>query len=415
MRAAFALAIFTAASAAVAAPIRMDLTDAMRRAEQAAPALAVRRVAARASRDLAHAADQKLSHPPRIEIEVGPRFRSDPSRVGVDATLGAWQDFPLGGLGASRRAWASAVGSEADARLDVTKHDVRAEAALTWIEARLARELMRIRKQSHEHALAIAKVVGLRVRAGSTPPSDEATAKALVGAARAEVIDAEGRAFVAETALRHLTGTRGRELVISGPLETSDRPLKLAPLLMHAGAQPDLRAADAVAERAERAADLARSAGKPSLSIGPSVTREATGDWIVLGRASFPLPLVNPGALESARAQAEARGQRAEAQHARATLAREIELGLHERQHARELRDALRGGVIGPAREALRQTLAQYEAGNGDTATVLSARRELLLAEERWAEAAADVRRADVRLMRLLGRDPAELSERAQP
>ena len=71
--------------------------------------------------------------------------------------------------------------------------------------------------------------------------------------------------------------------------------------------------------------------------------------------------------------------------------------------------------MIGPAREALRQTLAQYEAGNGDTATVLSARRELLLAEERWAEAAADVRRADVRLMRLLGRDPAELSERAQP
>jgi outer membrane protein TolC len=121
------------------------------------------------------------------------------------------------------------------------------------------------------------------------------------------------------------------------------------------------------------------------------------------------LPLVSAGVLDTARARADASVQRAEGRHLRAALERELDLAVHERKHAREVRDALHDGVLGPASEALRQSLAQYEAGSIDTATVLAARRELLAAEERWAEAAADVRRADVRLMRLAGRDPREL------
>lgn len=415
MRILIALALTTWAGTAAAAPVRMDMPEAMRRAEQAAPALGPKRAALQSSRELVRAADQKLSVPPRVEVEVGPRFRSDPSRVGVDATLGLWQDLPLGGLGAARRRWATAAGGEASARLAVTLQDVRAEAALTWLEVRLARELERIRGESLGHALTIVKVAGARVRAGSVPPSEEASAKAMAGRARAEVLDAEGRRFVAETALRHLTGTQAQPIEIEGPLEIADQPLERGALLARARTgQPDVVAADAAAERSERAIEMTRAFGKPSLAVGPSVTREATGDWIVLARASFPLPLVSPGALDTARARAEAAVQRAEARHVRASLEREIDLAVHERKHARELRDALREGVIGPAREALRQSLAQYEAGSIDTATVLAARRELLAAEERWAEAAADVRRADIRLMRLMGRDPRELGAKGR-
>ncbi|MBK7582531.1 MAG: TolC family protein [Myxococcales bacterium] len=415
MRLLLVLALSTLASTALGAPVRMDLADAMRRAERHAPALGPRRAAVQSTRGLARAAVQKLSVPPRIEIEVGPRFRSNPSRVGVDATLGLWQDLPLGGVGSARRRWAAAVGGEADARLVVTVHDARAEAALSWIDMRLARELEGIRRESLEHAQSIAKVAGARVRAGSVPPSEEATAKALAGRARTDVIDAEGRAFVAETALRHLTGTQTQNIEVVGPLDVADRPLALPQLLAAARAgQPDVLAADAAALRGERAVEMTRALGKPSLALGPSVTREATGDWIVLARAAFPLPLVSPAAVETARARAEASVQRAEARHARAALERELDLALHERQHARELRDALREGVIGPAREALRQSLAQYEAGSIDTASVLAARRELLGAQERWAEAAADVRRADIRLMRLMGRDPRELGAKGR-
>ncbi|MCC6903218.1 MAG: TolC family protein [Polyangiaceae bacterium] len=415
MRILLLLALTTLAGPARAAPVRMDLAEAMRRAEQVAPALGPRRAAVQSGGELARAADQKLSVPPRVEVEVGPRFRSDPSRAGVDATLGLWQDLPLGGLGSARSRWASAARGEAAARLSVTLQEVRAEAALSWIEVRLARELERIRGESLQHALTIAKLAGARVRAGSVPPSEEASAQALAGRARAEVLDAEGRRFVAETALRHLTGTQTRTLEVDGPLELVDQPLALPELVARARAgQPDVLAADAAAARSERALEMTRAFGKPSLSVGPSVTREATGDFIVLARASFPLPVVSPGALETARARSEAAVQRAEARHVRASLERELDLAVHERKHARELRDALREGVIGPAREALRQSLAQYEAGSIDTATVLSARRELLAAEERWAEAAADVRRADIRLMRLVGRDPRELGTKGR-
>ena len=41
-------------------------------------------------------------------------------------------------------------------------------------------------------------------------------------------------------------------------------------------------------------------------------------------------------------------------------------------------------------------------------------RREQLAAEDRWAEAAADVRRADIRLGRIVGREPWELAGEAR-
>jgi outer membrane protein TolC len=50
--------------------------------------------------------------------------------------------------------------------------------------------------------------------------------------------------------------------------------------------------------------------------------------------------------------------------------------------------------------------LARYQAGSEDIGSVLQARREALLGEEEWAAAAADVRRADIRLMRLLNLEP---------
>ena len=48
----------------------------------------------------------------------------------------------------------------------------------------------------------------------------------------------------------------------------------------------------------------------------------------------------------------------------------------------------------------MREFQLQYEVGRIDLTTVLAARRELLNAQERWALAAGDVRRAEVKLLR---------------
>jgi outer membrane protein TolC len=164
--------------------------------------------------------------------------------------------------------------------------------------------------------------------------------------------------------------------------------------------------------RSARAAELVESSGRPFIAVGPQITREATGDWLLLGRVSFPLPVVNPAAVEAARSRSEALTAHAEVKAARTLLEHDTLLALEEREHSRELRNALRDGAIGPAREALRQTKSQYQAGSVALSAVLEARRELLLAQERWAEAAADVRRADIALARIVGREPWQLQGR---
>jgi len=408
---ALSIALLVAGSVS-ADPVRLDLSETVRRAEQHAPSLAPRRTAVAASQRLSRSADGALSLPPRLELEVGPRWRGATRDLGIDATAGAWQDLPLGGLGNARARYADGAVRQARARFEVARHDARERAALAWIDARLARELVRIRSESLEHAQSILRVASARVRAGSAAPSEEAVARATLGRARAELIEARGKRFVADTELRFVTGlARGRALETVGSLDARDERLALGPLITAArSSQPDVTLAESSAEAHARAASLVRSSGKPLLSVGPSVTRESTGDWIVLARVAVPLPLVDPARFDAARAATEADVARAEARYARTAVERDLGLALEEREHSREMRDVLKEGAVVPAREALRQALSQYEAGSGDSASVLMARRELLAAEEKWAFAAADVRRADVRLARLVGRRPGELS-----
>ena len=64
------------------------------------------------------------------------------------------------------------------------------------------------------------------------------------------------------------------------------------------------------------------------------------------------------------------------------------------------LRESLLKGTVEPSQVAVREYQIQYEVGRIDLTTLLAARRELLSARERWAMAAADVLRAEVRLLR---------------
>ena len=82
------------------------------------------------------------------------------------------------------------------------------------------------------------------------------------------------------------------------------------------------------------------------------------------------------------------------------TALREVEIALHEREHALNLRESLRVGTIEPSTQAVREFQLQYEVGRIDLTTLLAARREMLNAQERWALAAGDVRRAEVKLLR---------------
>ena len=142
----------------------------------------------------------------------------------------------------------------------------------------------------------------------------------------------------------------------------------------------------------------------PSIGIGASYLREGTGDQIVTGIVSVPLPIVSPGAFEAARQRAYEDTATAMVARARAEVARDVRLALHDREHWREVRDALRSQALQPMREALRLARVQYDVGTHDVSFVLLARQRLVATEEQLARVAAEVQRADIRLGRATGR-----------
>ena len=139
------------------------------------------------------------------------------------------------------------------------------------------------------------------------------------------------------------------------------------------------------------------------MGFGASYVREGTGNQVALGIASFPLPFLDPARFEASRQHAAATVASAQVDRTRAELARDRAVAAHEREHWREVRDALRTGTLAPTEEALRLVRAQYEAGSRDVTVVLIARQRLAATRESLAHAAAEVQRADIRFARAVG------------
>lgn len=396
---------------AVAEPARLDLQAAMRRAAELAPSLGPATAAVHGARGQKEAADVALPTPPRLEVAVGPRFVKGAGDARLEASLGAWQDISLGSYGSSRRRLAHASSIEAERRFGLAVIDARTAAALAWVEARLARELVRIRNESLTNARRVEELARARVEGGKARPSELSLAAVVAGRADAELLAAQGQQFVADAHLRWWVALKPQALFeLAGELEVADAPFDLPSALRTARRrQPDVLLAAASAERRAQAAEAIAASGRPFLSFGPNVVREGTGDWILLARLAVPLPTVNPAALEAAQARAESLVARAQVAEQAAITDGQIELAVEEREHTRLLRARLRDNVVAQAREALAQAFARYETGSEDIGIVLQARREALSGEEEWAAAAAEVRRADIRLMRLLDLDPSSL------
>src|SRR5690606_11441074 len=99
------------------------------------------------------------------------------------------------------------------------------EAALAWIDARIAREVVQMRKRSLADATNLYRIVRDRVEFGGGDPTEEATAKAVVGTARAELLRARGMLAQAQAQLRYTTGLGAdRPVIATGALESSLAP-----------------------------------------------------------------------------------------------------------------------------------------------------------------------------------------------
>jgi cobalt-zinc-cadmium efflux system outer membrane protein len=326
----------------------------------------------------------------------------------VDASVGIFQEFSLGGYGKRLSAYADATQTRADANFEVVRRDARVRAYLAWLDALQARELLKLRLDALKEVREVLRIAEARLAAGRSSPGEAALARALVGSAEASVLAARRDMSQIDALLRYVCGIEAhRTLEITGVLDTPplvvDEPSVKAQVLRVA---PDLTAARARANALNQSVTLGRSASRPFLEVGPTVTREGNGDWLLLGNVRMPLPGIDPAAVDNAERNLEARVATSQISVLERAVVRDVEIALHEREHALHARDLLLRESVVPSKLAAREALLQYEAGRNDLVNVITARRELYDALERWITAAIDVQRADARLERYLELDP---------
>jgi len=384
------------------APLVLDLRAAMALAQRNAPEILIAAADQRSAPLLRNAADRVVHRPPRVAFSTGPRRLAGGAQLGWDVTAGVFQEFSTGGYGKQLGEFASAVERRANASLASARRDARVRAGLAWVDARVARETLTLRTEALQGAKETVRVAQARAEVGKSSPAEAALARALMGSIQASVLSAQGDITVADAELRYWCHLElHSSLQVAGPLDIEVRPIDEEEIRRHVlERSPELGRIRAEADALDHAAQLGKASGKPHIEIGPSVTREGTGDWIFLGNLNLPFPGVDPFAADNALRRTEANMARARVSVAEQTALKEVEIALHEREHALELRESLREGTIEPSLQAVREYQLQYEVGRIDLTTLLAARRELLNAQERWAAAAADVQRAEVRLMR---------------
>lgn len=387
--------------ATTARRLTLNLETALALAARQGPELGPARAGVAGSVALANASGGFITRPPELTVSAGPRFGVD---HGLDATISLLQPLSLGGAGQSRGRLAETRRAIADAVLLQARARNLLLAAAAWVEARLSRELMLARQVSLTEAQTLLAVADARLDSGAATAGEQALTRALVGAARAALLDAEGRRFAADTELNYELGLEEVELDVTGALDADGAALDERTALELAERHPALTALRAEARAAEDAVTQARAEGAPYLAVGPSLTREGTGDYILLGHVGVALPFVNPNAFEAGERARVARIAQAEVERGRLRLRADVLSLLHERTHARLARDALVRDAVGPARDALTAATNRYREGKAPLADVLVARRGLLEVEERHLEASAAARLAELKLRAAVGR-----------
>jgi cobalt-zinc-cadmium efflux system outer membrane protein len=382
--------------------LKLNLTGAMALGERNAPELLEPAAERRSTGAFAVAARRWIHRPPRATLSLGPRRIAGGGQLGWDATIGVFQELSLGGYGRQLETYAKAVEQRAQSNTVAVARDAKVRAGLYWVDARAARELLAIRMGALEGAEATVRVAESRAAVGKSSPAEAALARSLLGSVEASVLAARGEIIVADAQLRYVCGIELHDPIeVEGPIESQGNPIDEIAIRQRALVEsPELAALRADARLLDRAAGLGVAHSKPHIELGPSVTHEGTGDWIVAGNVSVPLPGVDPYAADNAHRQLEANLAKARVSIAEQAAMRELEIALHEREHALELRESLLKGTVEPSATAVREYQLQYEIGRIDLTTLLAARRELLSARERWALAAADVIRAEIKLLR---------------
>lgn len=340
---------------------------------------------------------------PQATIVAGTRAPAG-APAGPEVVLTVQQELALRRLGRAREVAARSVLRAAGAELEQARSLAALDAALAWIALAEAEALLRVRGGALAEAETLERLAEARVVSGAATSAERSLARAEVGATRLGLLEAEGAGTEARLALAHACG-----LAYEAPVVTDGGLARLAsegarPVgSVDVDAAPSVAAARAEAASAAAQVDVVRATLGPTIGLGATAWREATGDRAVAAIVTLPLPFFEPARHDVARQAVVASAAGGRAARVRADLARDVRLAEHERAHAREVHARVESDLVEPLRRALETTMTAYRAGTTELSLVVLARRSALAADERHVASLADVWRADVRAAALSG------------
>lgn len=381
--------------------VYLSFEQALRRGAEFGPDVTEAKAPRASANEAVRRAHPLFSQVPVVQGQLGPRVSS--GRTTPELIVSISQPIPLMNTGKVQENLARAERSSVEKNIDLASLDSAERAGHAWINLAYSEELLQLRAQANEQAELYLRVVESRAKVGEIDQGDLALAQSELASMQALVLQAEGEHFLAASELSYVAGlSESQRADVKTVL--SDLPiLQETPQKAVQSSHPALVSAEALVEASKQAVGYAKSQQIPALSFGVQYQREGTGDQILTGTFTVPIPLWKPWHFQEARQRVHYDQQRAQAQRVKTELALEMERSEHEYTHATAHYELIKSRAIPPRKESLRIAMAKFEAGETDFLRVSWARRELLTVEEQMAAALAALHRARLHLLRSTG------------
>jgi cobalt-zinc-cadmium efflux system outer membrane protein len=278
-----------------------------------------------------------------------------------------------------------------------------AKLARGFYQAVFARERLALLKRVEELNRRLSDVTQIKFKAGDVSGLETNVAAVRYGRARKETLDAQRALTQALLELRRLTGVE-ESISPAGELPVSSAPPSTAELMERARKnRPDLEAKQRELERAEAEIALRKREIFPNPSVGISFHREGTGDKIVLGSLSIPLPIFNrrQGELESL--EARKIQARAELIGLEKEIRKEVDQALNQRTVTLESFQLFQREIIERTQENFKLLEAAYRERKIDFAQALIMENDLIAANLSYLDTSLALREAAIRLQEVTG------------
>ena len=339
---------------------------------------------------------------PVLEGQGGPRSIPG-AKNGTDYGVGLSMELEVAGQRGLRIGEAEKNLQRAEAAFKDFARTFTAKLSRTFHQALVGRERVTLLRRVEELNRRLVEVTQVRLQAGDVSGLETNVAAVRYGRARKETLDGDRELRQTLLELRRLVGVE-ESIAPTGELSVAVSPIALQELFERARAnRPDLLARKRELERAEAEIGLRRREVIPNPSVGISFNREGTGDKIVLGSLSIPLPVFNrrQGELESLEAR---RTQaRAELLAVEKEIRKEVDQALNQWATASESFQLFQKEIIARTEENFKLLEAAYRERKIDFPQVLIMENDLISATLSYLDTALALRDAAIKLQEVTG------------